>query len=188
MPRRSRLLPYYCLEFCKASCLRPSRPSCCCWPARRARISRFSDGFLEPGAIRIVPGTVASSRWSALSRSAPRASLLYINAEIILDTVLNDFANHPISSRWPAIFRRRPTLIWRDRECCTIFMMNWRLVMWCSASSVPMANCAICYRLTAWRRRPTVATGSGRSIVCLATRRPRRTVIKRTKRSRRKKP
>ena len=56
----------------------------------------------------------------------PEASLLYINAETILETVLKVAAERRTSGWSSAIFRHRPSSIWRAHGCCSISMTNWR--------------------------------------------------------------
>ena len=60
----------------------------------------------------------------------PEASLLYINAETILETVLSTLRRSSEHSSWsPATSRRRPISIWPVRACCTISMTSWRLAV-----------------------------------------------------------
>jgi MFS superfamily sulfate permease-like transporter len=80
---------------------------------------RYSDSARHEGVEPLV-GVIAFR---------PEASLLYINAETILDAVLRRCENRLTSGWWPAIFRHPPTSIWPGRGCCSISMMSWRRVM-----------------------------------------------------------
>ena len=121
---------------------------------------RYSDSARHEGVEPLV-GVIAFR---------PEASLLYINAETILEAVLSDAsANHLKSILWRAIFPPRPISIWRVRACCMISMTSWRLAVSRSASSVRMGNCATCCVQRGSRKRPIAANGCGRSTACLAT-------------------
>ena len=93
----------------------------------------------------------------------PEASLLYINAETVLDTVL---AKVDATPRHQAC-RLRSFVLALHRsggreECCTICTASSPRAASPSRSSAPAGRSAMSCRPTAWRKRPTAPTGRGR--------------------------
>jgi MFS superfamily sulfate permease-like transporter len=117
---------------------------------------RYSDSARHEGVEPLV-GVIAFR---------PEASLLYINAETILDAVLKALRKSPDVRMVACDLSASPISIWPAHGCCSISMMSWRRVMWRCASSAPMRSCVTCCGRKGWRRRRTAASGSGRSTAC----------------------
>ena len=85
----------------------------------------------------------------------PEASLIYVNADAVLEAVLDRLAQRlpPPSGWWSAIFPRRPISTSRVRACCTSCTPNWPAAASRCASSGRMDGCATCCAPTASTRR-----------------------------------
>jgi len=116
--------------------------------ARRGPTSHFSGDFPEPAAI---PTVQARERGAAgrVIAFRPEASLLYINAETILETVLREFAKIPDVRLVACDLSASPYIDLAGDACCSISMMSW-----CSRHAtlcIVGAHCAVTGSITGGR-------------------------------------
>ncbi len=92
----------------------------------------------------------------------PEASLIYVNADAVLETVLERALRTapPTSAWWSAISRRRPTSISPARACCMSCTPSLPPAASRCASSARAGACATCCAPTASAKRSAGSTGS----------------------------